>query len=398
VQMYPGIGMPFFTADGEDADDEPDLDPQVVRVFVEGARSYAGLVLNASDSFDAVVAEEHVRAQLEAILERGEETWIESGGGSTSDGAGSTSDGVSRYSLPGLTVDAAIAGTTQDGIPKEIPSTGGGSNCSMIGWCQVVGAGGDPGPAPPPCTPSRSRVGQGRTCTCPPDPWRIRTSHDPNAKYGSQQDETRFVSGDEPLRYTILFENMETATAPAQEVVIHDQLDVANLDLDSFSFGPIAFGDRRVVPIPGVREFTQDVDLRPDQDLLVRIDARLDRTTGLVTWRFTSLDPATGELPDDPLAGFLPPNVNPPEGDGAVAFTVRYKDDWPTGAEVCNRANIFFDANAPILTPEWCNTLDNTAPSSEVLPLASPQITATFTVEWSGTDEGAGIEDYFIYV
>ncbi len=396
VQMYPGIGTPFFTADGEDADDEPDLDPQVVHDFVEGARAYADQVLHTGATFDGAVAEQRVRAQLEAILARGEQAWIESGGGSTSDGTGgSTSDGI--YSLPAVVPDAAIYASTTDGTNRpEIPPTGGGSNCSMIGWCQVAGTGGDPGPAPPPCTPSRSRASQGRTCTCPPNPWDVRRSHDPNAKFGSQQDGTRFVSGEEPLRYTILFENLETATAAAQEVVIEDQLDVADLDLDSFSFGPIVFGDRRVVPIPGVHEYATDVDLRPDQELLVRIDARLDRATGLVTWRFTAIDPATGELPE--FDGFLPPNVNPPEGDGAVAFTVRYRDDWPTGAEVCNRANIFFDANDPILTPEWCNSLDNTAPSSEVLPLVSPQTSATFTLEWAGTDAGAGIEDYFIYV
>jgi hypothetical protein len=37
------------------------------------------------------------------------------------------------------------------------------------------------------------------------------------------------TSPKEPLRYAIHFENVETATAPAQEVVIVDQLDPATM-------------------------------------------------------------------------------------------------------------------------------------------------------------------------
>lgn len=197
---------------------------------------------------------------------------------------------------------------------------------------------------------------------------------DPNDKVGAGgAGAQRFISGEEPLRYAVFFENIETATAPAQEVVITDQLDPTTMDLSTFS------------------------DLRPAQNLIVRIVVQLDLNTGLLTYRFTSLDPATGQLPDDPLAGFLPPNVNPPEGDGSVVFTVMPKQGLPTGTVIRNQARIIFDVNPPIDTPEWFNTIDNSKPTSQIaaLPAISP---TSFTLQWSGNDAGSGVRDFTVFV
>lgn len=383
-QIYPGVSQPhWFTQDGDDADFNPDQNPDVVADLVAGAESYARRVLNFDGPFDRDFAEQHLRAKLEAALGAGVAEWVEKGGG------GTTSDGVppSSYSIPGFTADGAIETVRHGGgTPPAIPLAGSAS-CDEIGWDDCG----------PPCVIKKGRI-PGRPCMCPPGPTDVRLSIDPNEKVGSHQAGGEFIAGEEPLRYAVHFENDPVlATAPAQEVVITDQLD-PNLDLDSFSLGPISFGDQLIVPVPGLKEFTQDVDLRPDTDLLVRITARLDKSTGLLTWRFTSLDPVTGEPPADPLAGFLPPNVNPPEGDGAVVFTVKYKAGLPTGTRICNRANIVFDENDPILTPDWCNTLDKTKPSSQVLPLAATQTAVDFLVQWSGADEGAGIQMYSVFL
>jgi hypothetical protein len=106
----------------------------------------------------------------------------------------------------------------------------------------------------------------------------------------------------------------------------------------------------------------------------------------------------TGDLPDDPLIGFLPPNNNPPEGDGSVLFTIRPKEGFPTGTQTSNQATIVFDTNPPITTPVWVNTLDNTKPTSHALALAATQTIPNFQVQWSGTDVGAGISDFTIFV
>src|SRR5262249_26980612 len=156
----------------------------------------------------------------------------------------------------------------------------------------------------------------------------------------------QFLLSATPLSYTITFENLETATAAAQVVAITDQLDVTTMDLDTFALGPISFGkDNTLVPAPGVQQFSGGVDLRPAQDLIVTIQASLDKNTGVLSWRFTSIDPDSGQLTEDPDAGFLPPNKTPPEGDGSVTFTVQAKNGLATGKRICNQASIVFDTN-----------------------------------------------------
>jgi len=223
-------------------------------------------------------------------------------------------------------------------------------------------------------------------------------SADPNDKFGTTgSGDARYVSGDSPLPYDIHFENKAEATAPAQEVVVTDQLDVDKFDLNTFNLGLMSFGDTQVEPPPGVQQFATDVDLRPANNLIVRINAGLDEDTGIVTWRFISLDPSTGLPTTDALAGFLPPNKNPPEGEGNVLYTAMPKENLPTGTEIRNRAVIVFDTNPPIETPEWVNTLDTIAPTSQVLPLSPTQSETSFTVNWTGTDVGSGILDYTIF-
>jgi hypothetical protein len=224
-------------------------------------------------------------------------------------------------------------------------------------------------------------------------------SRDPNDKVGSLGvGVNHYISGEEPLRYSIEFENVESATAPAQDVVVTDQLDAAKLDFDTFSLGPISFGkDKQVIPPAGLSEFKRDIDLRPEKDLVVRVEAKLDKTTGLLTWRFTSLDPDTGLPTEDPTAGFLPPNHTVPEGEAQVLFTVQAKSDVATGTKVRNKARIVFDANAPIDTPEWMNTIDNSKPTSHVQSLPAT-VSYSFVVSWAGTDTGAGIDSYTIFV
>jgi len=224
-------------------------------------------------------------------------------------------------------------------------------------------------------------------------------SIDPNDKAGPVGSGTqRYIPTDSLLTYLVNFENLRTATASAQEVVITDQLDTANLDPSTLRLGSVSFGSRNVTPPAGTsQEFTTDVDLRPAQNLLVRINARAD-AGGVLTWRFTSLDPATGRPPADPLAGFLPPNKVPPQGEGAVTFTVALRKGLSTNTRIRNKAVIVFDKNPPINTPEWLNTIDNTKPTSRVEALPATHSTAAFTVRWSGSDSESGVRDYTVFV
>ena len=225
-------------------------------------------------------------------------------------------------------------------------------------------------------------------------------SFDPNEKVASEGvGDGNHVSGQQPLRYIIFFENLETATAAAQEVTVTDRLDTDNMDLGTLQLGTMSFGDYIVEPQPGRSSYATSVDL-VDQDYRVDIDVTLDTATGELTWHFTTIDPETGELPEDATAGFLPPNVNPPEGDGSVMFTVMPVAGLTTGAEIVNEASIVFDVNDPIETGQVVNTIDIGAPSSEVADLPATQTDTQIAVSWDGQDDegGCGIATYTIYV
>ncbi|MEM6783237.1 MAG: T9SS type A sorting domain-containing protein [Bacteroidota bacterium] len=226
----------------------------------------------------------------------------------------------------------------------------------------------------------------------------VLTSADPNDKLGLLGvGAARFITPEEPLPYLIRFENMPDASAPAQEVLIRDTLDTRVLDLSTFELGEFSFGDRRVPVPPGRKAFSTRV-LLDDDRFEVLITAALAEATGIVTWRFTTLDRSTGDLPFDPLDGFLPPNQLPPEGEGSVAFSVQMRDDLPSGTEIRNQARIFFDLNEPIDTLPWVNVLDTAPPASAVTELDDTQSGEAFTVRWAGTDAESGVRQYDVYV
>ncbi|MFU8860410.1 MAG: T9SS type A sorting domain-containing protein, partial [Cyclonatronaceae bacterium] len=236
---------------------------------------------------------------------------------------------------------------------------------------------------------------KGRTTTC-------IASYDPNDKFGPEGVlDDRFIAEGDSMGFTIFFENKEEATAPAQVVIISDTLDTEYLDLSTFSFGMVAWTDTSAVLAPdSVEAFraSADVDLRPAMNLIVRVNAELDETTGIIRWVFDSLDPETLEPTPDPLAGFLPPNNENFAGEGLVSYSVSLKPDVPSGSRFGSAARIFFDENEPIDTPVWSNILDTEAPVSAVSPLDSVQTSADFTVSWSGQDDASGIRFYTIYV
>jgi RHS repeat-associated protein len=205
------------------------------------------------------------------------------------------------------------------------------------------------------------------------------------------------------LPYVINFENAPTAGGPAQEVIITHRLD-DDLDLDTFQLGDIGFGDLTIDVPEGRQFYSTRVDLRTlttpaRQDLVVNVTAELDRATRVVTWTFHTLDPETLDIPISPFVGFLPPDKNPPEGQGFVSFTVRPKAGSPTGTRIDAQATIVFDTNAPIDTPLWTNTLDLDPPTSSVSPLPAVTNTTSFVVNWSGNDGlGAGVATFDVFV
>lgn len=223
---------------------------------------------------------------------------------------------------------------------------------------------------------------------------------DPNAKYGPEGiNADNYVNRNAPVSYTVKFENVDTASAPAAEVHIVDRLDTSKLDLSTFHFTNFGFGDTLIfVPEEFTDEFVTNVDLRSTHSIWLRVSGKLDTQTGMLDIKFTSYDTTTFDVVTNPLLGFLPPNVNSPEGEGFIAYTVSPKSTVSHG-DIINgdSASIIFDSNAPILTNAWVNTIDTVKPTSTVQPLTANQTDTTFVIHVNGSDAHAGVMDYIIY-
>lgn len=224
-------------------------------------------------------------------------------------------------------------------------------------------------------------------------------SIDPNAKYGAGDNNTDiYVKPAELLPYTITFENLAIASAPASEVFITDTLDLTKLDISTFEFGPVFIADTLLISFdePGF-EHIDFTDI-PNSNNQIRTLATVDSVTGVVKWIFSTVYKSDKQPNTNPFEGFLPPNVNGSEGTGICSYVIRAKSTLVTGDQIDNDAEIIFDNNAPIVTNVWTNVVDITPPQSAVNPLLPVVTTTQFTITWGGSDVVAGIRAYKIYV
>jgi hypothetical protein len=148
----------------------------------------------------------------------------------------------------------------------------------------------------------------------------------------------------------VLFENKPEATAPAYRIVIHDTLE-ADVDPATVAFGPASH-----------EGFT------------------MSQAGNILTWDIEGIE--------------LPPNVNPPEGEGFVSFSVDPVEGLASGTAVENCATIVFDMNPPITTNTFVNTLDFTGPITTMSSLP-PQVEGNeIVVRWESFDpnHGSGVK------
>ncbi|GAB4325013.1 MAG: hypothetical protein Kow00127_17730 [Bacteroidales bacterium] len=218
-------------------------------------------------------------------------------------------------------------------------------------------------------------------------------SLDPNEKSGPGNNPyDNYLNNAAGLNYTINFENIGTATAAAVQVKIVDTLNPEKYDLTTFEFGNFGFSNSVFTGTATENELFAIIDLRPERPCYLKMEGYVDTLTGYTEWLFSSLDTLTLQLTLDPDGGFLPPNANPPEGEGFVNFSVSLREDIESGEFVANDAEIIFDSNDPIVTNEWINIYDNDLPESQVLALPDTVYYESFPVEWSGSDQTSGVE------
>lgn len=101
---------------------------------------------------------------------------------------------------------------------------------------------------------------------------------------------------------------------------------------------------------PGTVRLEQTVPMAHNgRSFEVQIRAGLDLSTGRITARFMSIDPATS-LPPEVMIGFLPPEDGTGRGQGHLSYLVRAKPHLSSGTEVRNVAVIQFDFSETIAT------------------------------------------------
>ncbi|MBS1628784.1 MAG: T9SS type A sorting domain-containing protein [Bacteroidetes bacterium] len=222
-----------------------------------------------------------------------------------------------------------------------------------------------------------------------------RNSFDPNSITGPTGiDSPRYLNNFQPQPFIIHFENLDSAGADAQEVIVRDTIDKASFDLTSISLGDVWVGTQQFRAPIGRNNFVLEQLLDSIPGMKLRIIAHTDTATGIVSWHFSSIDTATMGRPV--FNGFLPPNQNKPQGEASVSYTITPRNSLADGSLLSSKASIWFDENAAITTAAWLNKLDIAPPSSSIVSGAVSADTV-IRLNLSGTDASSGIRSYQIY-
>ena len=209
------------------------------------------------------------------------------------------------------------------------------------------------------------------------DSWNIPiiAAFDPNEIIGpAGYDSAQWVSINDTLNYTILYENdPDFATAAAQIVEIYLPLD-SNVNPLSLRLKDFGFGDFTFTTPAGVGFYQtrlDDPELIDSLGVIVDVSAGLDFANNRAFWRFESLDPNTLLPPTDATLGFLPVNDSIRRlGEGYARFTIVPNPAAQTGDTIYEQAEIIFDDNPSIFTNTHFNTIDAVPPTLELAPVA----------------------------
>ena len=186
---------------------------------------------------------------------------------------------------------------------------------------------------------------------------KVVRSWDPNEMVGPEGVGDKHYIGDtRTMDYRILFENKKEATAPAYRIRITDVLDENVFDVNSVRFGGSSHEG------PGY-------------------NWKMNRNGNTLSWDIEGIE--------------LPPNINAPEGEGYVTFTVNLKPGLANETQIKNKATIIFDYNAPIETNEHFNTLDLVAPTSSMV--SATMNGDKVNIKCRGIDRESGVGQYYYY-
>lgn len=233
-------------------------------------------------------------------------------------------------------------------------------------------------------------------------------SADPNEIIGPTgfDDSIRWVSINDILNYTILFENdPEFATANAQKVDVRftfdDKAYIKGFGLNTFGFANYAWS---IENSPAA--YQNRLDLRDSlvhetpMQIYVDLTAGVDVTKKQAFWTFNSIDPETGLNPWQVDRGMLPVNDSTHVGEGFVTFQLKPYEGLKTGDTISIAASIVFDQNDTIPTNRWRNTIDAGMPTSKVKGRADSKNDTLYHITMQASDDegGSGLKNVHLYL
>src|SRR5262249_2726333 len=143
------------------------------------------------------------------------------------------------------------------------------------------------------------------------------------------------------------------------------------------------------IHIPDQRgSFQREFDFTQTKGFILRVTAGIDLPTRTATWRFQAIDPATGEVIQDPTKGLLPPNTNG-SGVGFVSWTVEAKSGAATGSTLEASARAVFNNTSPQATNTVSYTIDSVAPTTTLTATPLDIGSSNYSVQWQSTDTEA---------
>lgn len=226
-------------------------------------------------------------------------------------------------------------------------------------------------------------------------------SYDPNELLGpTGVDSVRWVSINDILNYTILFENdPEFATAHAQKVDVRFDFPDKKL-MKGFTLGNYCFSNQSFTVDNEPNIYATRLDVRDSLKVYVDVAAGLEVTKQQAFWTFSAIDPETGFAPWQSDLGVLAVNDSTHVGEGFVNFRLRPYDGMETGDTINFAANIVFDANDTIPTNNWKVTIDAGKPTSKVISSPIENDFTKYNLSFTGEDDknGSGIKQYRLFL
>ncbi len=234
------------------------------------------------------------------------------------------------------------------------------------------------------------------------DSTEVITSNDPNLIIGPDgQPAKKWVSVNDRLPYTILYENARSASAPAKYVKAITPIEPKQ-DPNTFQLGSFGFNNQTFTVPPATASYYQRLDCIDSLGLYVDLTAGYDQINNQAFWEFQAIDPATLLPPTNPLVGFLllQDSSKPLLGHGFVNFSIKPVQTAVTLDTIGARAKIVFDSNDTIPTNIAKNTIDAFPPVSHMNSNPAVVDTTTVRLSWHGTDDlnGVGVKYYSLYV